>query len=355
MTKAVDYIIVGQGLAGSILSQQLKKQGFSFVVIDKGIEKSSSVVAAGIMNPLVLKRLTKTWRADEFVTYNKQFYKEVNTIFQQELWKPIIIEKLISSSDEKSFWYHRFKTAQLNEYIEPKLSACSHNLLGKKNYSSGIVKQASWLNVELYLKKYRNYLNENRLLLNEVFDFDCLENFEKVRYKNITAKGIIFCEGAEAINNPYFNYLRFKLTKGQTVDINCELQTNNSILQKKVFIHPFAKNHFKVGASFSWEWENESVEKLVSKQLLMDLEDLGVSNYKVIYEKAGIRPSVEDRRPLVGEHPIHNNVFIFNGMGARACMMVPLLAKELATFLKEKTPLHKEVLLSRYNRFLPQL
>lgn len=56
MTK---YIIVGQGLAGTLLAYQMHKNNIPFKIIVDPIQKSASEIAAGLINPLVFKRLTK--------------------------------------------------------------------------------------------------------------------------------------------------------------------------------------------------------------------------------------------------------------------------------------------------------
>ena len=63
---------------------------------------------------------------------------------------------------------------------------------------------------------------------------------------------------------------------------------------------------------------------------------------------AGVRPTVYDRRPVMGEHPNHKGIFIFNGLGTKGYLMAPLLSEEMADFIISRKELHREVKLSRF-------
>ena len=73
--KSVDYIIVGQGLAGTLLAHDLIEQGHTLVVIDKDLKASASKVAAGLFNPVSMKRCIPTWNASIFLPF---FLKKID-------------------------------------------------------------------------------------------------------------------------------------------------------------------------------------------------------------------------------------------------------------------------------------
>ena len=62
----LDTIIVGFGIAGLNYADQLRKQNKDFCVIAPK-DKSASHVAAGIINPTVLKRYNPVWNSEEFL------------------------------------------------------------------------------------------------------------------------------------------------------------------------------------------------------------------------------------------------------------------------------------------------
>ncbi|MGZ4042733.1 MAG: FAD-dependent oxidoreductase, partial [Bacteroidia bacterium] len=71
-----DFIIVGRGLAATVLAHTFKTNNLAFKVIGSPNLSHSSLVAAGIWNPIVFKRLTSSWLAHQTVPFLINFYSE---------------------------------------------------------------------------------------------------------------------------------------------------------------------------------------------------------------------------------------------------------------------------------------
>lgn len=345
MKKKVDYLIVGQGLSGSFLAFQLLQQQKSFLVVDQGLNFSSSYIAAGIINPIVLKRLTKTWRVEEFLSYNPNFYSQLEGFFKKSYLFSIPMDKLISSEEEEVFWRYRFDNFALEKYIEEFLEEGNNPSHYTSNFKRGKVKQTSWLNISAVLEDFRKYLKDTNQILESSFDYSALS---QNAYMGIEFKQVVFCEGSNAINNPYFKHLPFALNKGQLITIKCDELESSSILKKKAFLLPVGNNLFKAGATFAWSWENNYIEQEKTDLLKQQVEEITTSDYTVIDEVCGIRPASRDRRPLMGRHTEYRNYYIFNGMGSKGCLMAPLLTQELLQFVEEEKELHKEATIDRF-------
>lgn len=350
MNKQIDYLIVGQGLAGTFLAFQLLQRKKSFLVIDQGHETSSSFVAAGVINPLVLKRLTKTWRANDFLKYNTAFYNKLETLLNKKYHFEIPVQKLISSKDEEYFWQHRFEKDELESYIDKNLTNLSSKIPSPFPFKVGTVKQTSWLNISELLKDFRSFLIKENMIINTTFNYSELK---ANLYQGITYKKIVFCEGANVVNNPNFNYLPMGLNKGQLFTIESEQLATTNILKKKVFILPQQKrNQYKIGATYSWQWDDLKVEEMKTELLKKQLAEMISAPYKIIKTEAGVRPASRDRRPLVGQHPKNNDQYIFNGMGSKGCFMAPLLSSEFIDFTEYTKALHPEMDIKRFNDLL---
>jgi hypothetical protein len=76
--------IIGWGLAGATLAWQLHFRNQKFVVHDSG-KNYSTRVAAGLVNPIVFKRLTKSWNADLLMPYSVEFYQKIAAILDVKL------------------------------------------------------------------------------------------------------------------------------------------------------------------------------------------------------------------------------------------------------------------------------
>lgn len=340
----VDYLIVGQGLAGSILSYQLLRKKKSFIIIDQGLKDASSMVAAGIMNPLVLKRLTFSWRAEDFLKYNQAFYEELNSFFNQTFFSEILLEKLIKSEDELSFWKKKSKESHLSEFITDSflLTKNSTKILDGK---LGSVKQTSWINLKSFLLTYRKYLKDQRLIIEEPFDYQ-LAGLRK--YKNLDFDKIVFCEGRNGHLNPFFDFVGFSPTKGELLTIKSKELKSESILKKGVFVLPIGNDLYKVGATYEWKWSDEKPSQKKKEALVASLKEIICCNFTIVNHESGVRPSVKDRRPIMGASPLIPHYYFFNGLGSRGCLMAPLLAEELIDSIENQSPLHNESNLKRF-------
>lgn len=353
--ESVDFLIVGQGLAGTILATEIKSRGQTFKIVDSGYQKGSTYVAAGVINPLVLKRLTKSWRAKEFIKYNEDFYKRLNQFYGKKIHIKNKLFKLINSDDEQLFWSKRFKEEDVSFFINEQLdSSISHENKWSTSFHKGEVQHTSWVNLKLLLHQYRTVHQDH--IIEDQFDFNDLQVTEQiVTYKTIKAKSIVFCDGAKIKDNPFFSYIPMGFNKGELITIESKDLDIKDMFKKKVFILPFEKNIYKVGATFEWKWESNSPSEKKKKELIEDLNQLINVPYRVIKHEAGIRPSVKDRRPLLGAHPTQKNTYIFNGLGSRGCLMAPLLSKELIDFIEYGKALHQESDIQRFQKYLGQV
>lgn len=350
MKHTVDFLIIGQGIAGTVLSYQLINKGYKVMVIDDHHQTSSTYVAAGLINPLVLKRLTKTWRAEEFIQFNEQFYAEVEKDTDSSFVIDKTIIKLISSDDEREFWKKRSKVDGVSDYITDQLEDLSdYTFLHENTFDGGLVKKTGWIDTQVLLESYRHYLIQKDVLITETVNYDELEVTDsEILYKNVTAKNIIFCDGFQSGHNPYFNWIPLSPVKGELLVIESDQLSDDYIFNKKIFILPIGNHRYKIGATYNWQ--DLSLEPTESKrvELLKNLEELIQCDYKVVEHTVGIRPAVKDRRPLTGTHPKYANIHLFNGMGSRGLFMAPKLGEEFINYLTSEGEIDEEVDLKRY-------
>ncbi len=337
-----DFIIVGQGLSGSVASLSLMRSGYTVCVINNSSLSSCSSVAAGIWNPVVFKRLTKSWLADDVVPELNEFYGYAEKLFNVTLIRHRHIIKPIVEEQEKNLWLKKAKsdTVFLDPVIYNDLSISANSTI--QSYSK--VLNAGSLDVTLFLERTKNHLVNNNSYLDDTVDHSLLENhITHVSYKSVKAKNIIFCEGHLISANPYFNWIPMKPAKGEILTIYCEeIVLKNDILNKGLFILPVAPHTYKVGATYEWEHLNDLPTKKAKEELTQKLDAIINVPYKIIKHEAGVRPAVIDRRPVIGRHPTVENFFIFNGFGTKAVMLAPYFAKQFTGFLQAQVSINKE-------------
>lgn len=317
--------------------------------IDNNFEGNSSIIAAGLYNPIVFKRLTKSWLADDLLPIAKQTYCDIESSLNESIDNKIDIVRLFSSIEQQNDWLVRSGDENLEKYLSNDNTSILNENKIPNNFGYGIVKQSGWINLPILLEKHKEYLTKNELFLTELFDYSKLViSSENISYKDITAKKIIFCEGSRINENPFFSYLPLKPTKGEVLTIEIDNLEIDKVLNKGFFILPLGENKFKVGATYNWADLTENPTQDGLNELTEKLKSTIPHKFKILKHEAGVRPTVIDRRPLIGLHPKHKNLAIFNGMGTKGVMIAPYFANQFSDFLVNQQPFDKTVDISRF-------
>ena len=338
-------LIAGGGLAGICLAYQLVEKKIPFLLIDKGINHSS-IKAAGLINPIVFRRMLKSWRVDEFLPYAIDFYKKTSELTNSKHLYFLPMRRGFAHQQETESWESKQNLTEYNSYLKQITEEDKSSNVLINNFGTGIVKQTGYVDARSFLENsYHFFESINCYQKTEYnyhdFDMSCL-TFKGEKYNKI-----IFCEGYHGIYNPWFNYLPLQATKGQTIIIKSTSLHSEEILNRKCFILPLGNKEFKVGATYEWDKTDLSTTIEGLHTLKENIDQLITNEYEVIHQDAGIRPTVKDRRPLLGEHPEVKNLYIFNGLGTKGYLMAPLLSNELYNFIFENSTLEREINISR--------
>ena len=344
-----DYLLVGHGLAGSILAHTLATAGNKILVIDQPKANAASQVAAGLMNPLAGKRFAKSWLADTLVPFATQFYRELEQISGSDFFyqKPIL--KLFSSAEEQNNWMGKSADTHYGDFIKEVFTSLPPS--GDVNQEQGgiVIDKGGYLDVPLFLECLREIRSGQQEIRSETFKFEELQIQDSgVQYKDIWARQIIFCDGYQGAKNLFFRWLPFSLNKGEILDIESDFLANEYIYNKAVYVLGLGENKWRVGATYNWRQVDEQISPEGRSELELKLKNLIKKPFSVINQKAGIRPAVRDRRPLIGTHPAYPNVNIFNGMGSKGVMMAPYLAHHFGRVLRGEEELIPEINILRY-------
>lgn len=350
----VDFIIVGQGIAGSVLSYTLLKRGCRVLVVDNDHASSSSKVAAGLFNPIVFKRLVPSWKADELLPYADEFYINLEKKLETKFYYRRNIIKLFASQEEKEFWKKKAELPEIRVYLGEVKETDVYSDMIHNPYGLGIVNRAGNVEVTEFLSAVKEYLVTNNSFLPDNFnEADVSFEEEKVKWKNFSARKVILCQGAGALNSKYFQWLPFVLTKGEILTVRIPGYKIQDVVNKGVFILPVKEDVYKVGATYNWK-DLDAIPSITGKEELLEkLNKVLKLPFEVLSHEAGVRPTVKDRRPLIGLHPKFKQLAVFNGMGTKAVMLAPFFATQFADFLEGIASLDDEVNISRYYSCLP--
>jgi glycine/D-amino acid oxidase-like deaminating enzyme len=346
MSEKKHILIVGGGLAGCTLAHNILEKGHKTTLIDSG-ENHATAMAAGIVNPMVFRRMNKSWRLDEFITEAKGFYLALENKLDVKLFHPITIRRLFSSEQERDSWLEKQNLPEYKNYLTP-ITKEDEGFDGANNpFGSGRVKNAFWIDSEKFYQSNVTFFEKNGMLLKESFSIKDFDPREGV-YKRKNYDHIVFCCGYLNKELPFFVDLPIQQTKGQTLTISSNHIPENESLNRKCFALPLGSGMFRIGATYEWDNDSLSITEEGKELLLSNLNVLGDFNPIVLTQNAGVRPTVLDRRPILGKHPEYSKLFIFNGLGTKGYLMAPTLSSELAACLMTAKPISKEISAERF-------
>lgn len=342
----MNVLIVGGGLAGICLGHTFLNEGISFKIIDAG-KNESSKIAAGMINPMVFRKMVKTWRGDELIPYLQSFYPKVENRIGKQFFFERKIRRVFSTIDEKKYWEQRLDDDAYNDYIHPFEDSEPVPDYVINKFGSAWVKSPGYVDAKLFMEENHRYFVEQELLFYDEFDFDKFDN-DTLTYKNESFTHVVFAEGYRGKENPFFGYLPFIHTKGEVLSVKSDTLKKDEILNRKCFVLPTNDNTFKIGSTFEWHTTDTTPTDAAKNQLLEQYNQLSTSPITVVDQEAGIRPTVSDRRPLIGVHPKLKNIYIFNGMGTKGYSIAPFFANEFLSYLNGEKDLDDEVNITRF-------
>ena len=344
----VDYIIVGFGLAGLAFVTELEKKNKSFIVFEDN-SQTSSLVAGGVYNPVILKRFTPVWNAQNQLEIALPFYKKLEQRFKKKYDHKIDILRIFKSLEEQNNWTVASDKPVNSSYMNPTVIKEKYDGI-KADFAFGKLTKTGRIDTKLLLNDYKNYLNDQNLIRYINFNYSEIDFLkEGIKYNDIKAKKIVFCEGFGLKQNPYFKYLPMQEAKGELLTIYAPKLNINFLLKAAVFVLPLGNDHYKVGATFNWKDKTLKPTQEGRSELVNKLNTFLTTPYTIIDQTAGIRPTVKDRRPLVGVHPKYKQLAILNGLGTRGVMLAPILAKQLYGFFEKGLPLDIDTSISRFD------
>lgn len=343
----VDYIIVGIGLAGISFCEQLKANNKSFVVFDDKSQQSSTV-AGGLYNPVVLKRFTSVWKSKEQLAIALPMYQNIEEKLKVKLDYKIPVYRKFASLEEQNDWFAASDKPKLSEYLSTNIIKNKSNSIDAP-FGFGEVLETGRIDVKTLIDTYKSDLLKQRLFFEEAFDYNDFKITDNaIEYKDITSKNIVFAEGFGVVKNPFFNQLPLVPTKGELLTIHAPQLKIDYVLKAGVFLIPLGNDLYIVGATYEWDDTTQAITTKAKSELLSKLDKLISCPYKVINQVAGIRPTVKDRRPLVGQHQSYKNMYALNGLGTRGVMIGPYVAKQLFNFIENGIPLESDIDIKRF-------
>lgn len=343
----VDYIVVGLGLAGLVFVEKLIQAKKSFIVFEDD-SQTSSLVAGGVYNPVILKRFSPVWNAKEQLSVALPFYDKLEKKFAQKFDQKFCIKKAFKSIEDQNNWFTAFDKPTVAPFLDPKLDKLAYEgVIGE--YYFGNVKEGGRIDTLKLVEVYRQYLKNNHWIRFEKFyHHDIIFDGNLATYNNLLASKIVFCEGFGIKQNPYFNHLPLEEVKGEIITIYAPNLNIDFLLKSTLFVLPIGNNHYKVGATFNHKDKTSKPSVEGKEELVEKLKKVISVPYTIKEQSAGIRPTVKDRRPMVGVHHKYKQLSVLNGLGTRGVMIAPTVAENLFDHLEFGKKLDQDINIKRF-------
>jgi len=345
----IDYLVIGSGLAGISFSEIALQNNKSILVLDNNSQHSSKI-AGGLYNPVILKRFSEVSQAKENLRIMNNFFLNIEKKLDCKVNFQMPILRKFFSVEEQNNWFAASDKENLTTFLSTNLIFRKFSSIDSP-FGYGEVLQTGYVDTGLLLKKYKEYLLKNKLLLEESFDYSLLkEESDSIRYKDIQARHIVFAEGFGMHANPYFNELPLDGTKGELLIIKAPQLDLDVIINTSIFILPLGNDLFKVGATYNWTDKTDTLTNEGKAELVEKIKEIIHCNFEIVKHLAGVRPTVKDRKPLVGTYSNHDSIHILNGLGTRGVLLGPAMALALFENIEHQKPLDKAIDIRRFTK-----
>jgi glycine/D-amino acid oxidase-like deaminating enzyme len=328
---------------------QLLKRGKKIVVFDEPEKNRASTVAAGLFNPITGKRMTKSWLVEKIFPYLFEFYTEAEKNLNRSFFHDLPIYRPFVSIEEQNEWMAQSEKESIKGFIEKIFTSLSGFDFVNDPFGGILIKQSGYLDVNSFINSIREVLKKENSFRNEFFEVShCEVGLETVICIDVVASSVIFCEGFNKIKNPFFHWLPIRPLKGETLSITID-QMPEVVFNRGVYVVPtHLNNQFSVGATYQPNNSEEGTSAEAKVELESKLKELIKHPYRVNHQNWGIRPTTPDRRPILGSHPIHKNIIVFNGLGTKGVSLAPYFSAHLVDWMDGKTELLNEVNIERF-------
>ena len=346
-------MIIGAGLAGSTLAWRLDQLGHSYRIIDSPKLACASKVAAGLINPVTGKWMTKSWAIDSLMPLAREFYGSIEEKLGVALYQNLPIRRFFTNKEDGERAARRIRNPRYKKCVGSILRAGDLPVGIRDDLGSVIIEQGSRVDVPLLLDTLKNYFKAKGSFSEAEFQEEALisktvssENLWTYQSLNLEVSKVVFCQGIHALKNTYFKNLPLIPIKGDILSLKLpQINLPQGIYYKQRWLHSLDENSqgclCRIGATYEDGISEVAPSTKAKEALIQSLKSiLGAQvDYEIINHSSGIRPTTEDTRPLIIQHPEHASLFAINGLGSKGTSLAPLLSKVLLDYSINSKPL----------------
>ena len=309
---ASEVLIVGQGLAGTVLAWTLEQAGINWRMIDAGHDAAASRVAAGIINPVTGLRWVRTWRIDACRSEAKAAYAAMARDFGVPLWREMRIRRWWRTERERRDLAAKCDRGVLAPWVQE--TNATHAVLGP----------AAQVDLPALLTATRHrWLGDGRLTEGR-FDWS-----SRAAHGGV----VIDCTGAAA-RQGRFAACGFAVSKGEVLRAALTGLADDTILHRGQWILPVPGADAWIGATHEPGRDDVVPTAAAREKLLASAQRLTGRSVMPTAHLVGLRLAAPDRKPVIGFHPREPRLGVFGGLGSKGVLYAPWLARQWAEHLR---------------------
>ncbi|PQJ27975.1 NAD(P)/FAD-dependent oxidoreductase [Rubritalea profundi] len=344
----VDFIIVGQGLAGSALAMALIRRGKSVAVVDSNDPSAASRVAAGLVTTLAGKGMNPAWRQSEYLPEAMDYYRTLEQETGIQLFYPHPVLRLFADAKEAAKF--SCKAESVSEWVAKDVVEIPPNQLHAE-FGGFEMAHGGRLDTLAYLRVVREKIEAEGVYLEQAFDETSLELSEQgVCWNGISAQKIILCQGYAGLATGRFSQLKHRSAKGEMLTVRVDQLGSDRILSRNSWMVPLGDGLWRAGATYEWDDLSTNPTKQGRAEVEQKVADLTSLPFEVVGHAAGVRPIIHRSQPVIGLDPSCPQLGFFNGLGSKGVITAPSVAEHFTSYLLGESDLDPELSLERVER-----
>ena len=322
-----EFLILGKGLAGSVLAIKLAMAGRSFEIIHSEKEPCASEKAAGLMNPVTGRRMALTWNFEAVWREAEQFYAAAYLFLKKaegSFLVPRTIRKALFSIEEMNFLEAKSAWAGFGETIGIHAKTDSDPALFSQTVGWADTRTGYRLDAPAFLRACSEYFSTRSLLSESEFR---KENLKKLPdgwlFQGKTFRNVVSCLG---LGCPWIAPELWPV-KGQMFVLEGLPDWGTDVLKTAHFFIPEQGKGVLAGSTSEREFSHPEPDAEGFESITGGVNPELLAAARIADSWAGIRPTSKDRRPVIRE--IQHALFAINGLGTKGVSLAPYAAGTL--------------------------
>jgi hypothetical protein len=311
----------------------------------------------------------------------KEAYRQIGETLGGSFMEPVSVVDFFPTPQMRIAFLERY--AEDPQYLQLPVDEHGWDECFRYDLGYGLISPCYLVDLPGLLAAGRRWMQERGVLLEERFELEELvvDGGEKtrkrlileepamsvgsrVRYRDIEAGRVIFCDGIESFGGPYFSRLPFAPNKGEALIVEIPGlegiiraaagagDGGSMIFKKGISLAPWRDGCYWVGSSYEWSFEHREPTEAFRMRMEGVLKEWLKLPFRTVQHIASVRPATLERRPFVGFHPVHTAVGILNGMGTKGCSLAPYFAHQLVQNITIGSAIRPDADVRRFSKVL---